>query len=196
MGNSVRDMETQEAGQLLVYWQSLQSDRQVPPRREDFDPAAIKDILPLILLLERTRPDYLEIRLMGMRAQNRMGGNYTGEDFIGLFKPALRPSRRAIFDAVIDRPAILHFTNTVGMRSGATIPSEGLFMPLRRDGEVRQIVGLNVRRQPLDYRERLREDDPVVDVSERGRYSMIDLDGQIRQFDADRTDVADILTPI
>ncbi len=186
---------TPEARLLHAYWSSLIDVPGRPPRRECFEPSGIKEILPLILLLHRRCGDAFEIRLMGMRVQNRLGGNFTGSDFMNVFREDLRASRRAIFGAVLDRPAILYFTSQVGVQTGATIPAEGLFLPLEQDGEVCQIVGLTVRREPLRYDRPANDSGTVVQVRERGEYELIDLAGHSQRIDADRREPARALQP-
>lgn len=62
----------------LDYWLSTRSER-IWPRREDFDPAAVKTILPYLAILSVHRdPLDFVYRLTGTEIDDRMGRNMKG----------------------------------------------------------------------------------------------------------------------
>lgn len=167
------DLQIAETRRLYAYWRSRQSSPDRVPERGLFDPADIKDILSLILLIHRESPESLRLKIMGTRVVERMGRDLTGIEFLDVFGPEGREERRAVFNAVLDRPAMLVFDSRIRVRSGAVIPSEGLFLPLAVDGRPSQIVGLVGRVNSL--RDRQPSGDTIVDVNDVERFELIDL---------------------
>lgn len=64
--------------QLHVYWLRLHGDRRLPAKR-DIDPAAIKNLLPYLIIAEIHRdPFRVRYRLVGTEAAVFAGADYTG----------------------------------------------------------------------------------------------------------------------
>jgi hypothetical protein len=78
---SWREIEKTEAAlvrELHDYWQSKRRGRDVPDR-SDIDPAEIKSLLPNILLSEWSEPPFrVRYRLVGSRAVQLTGFDFTG----------------------------------------------------------------------------------------------------------------------
>lgn len=65
---------------LYRYWESIHRDGGRLPRREDFDPLAIYDILPFIWMVDiHHDPLRFKFRLMGTENVNAMGWDVTGK---------------------------------------------------------------------------------------------------------------------
>lgn len=62
------------------YWCSIHRDGGLLPRREEFDPLAIYDILPFVWMVDVHRsPLRFKFRLMGTENVNAMGWDVTGK---------------------------------------------------------------------------------------------------------------------
>ncbi len=167
------NLKIPETRRLFEYWRSLQRDDCLVPDRARFDPAAITDILSLILLMQRESADMLRLKIMGTRVVERMGRDLTGINFLDVFGPNGRDDRREVFNAILDRPALLVFENVIRVKSGGTIPSEGIFLPLSVDGEPRQIVGVVCRTN--SRKDRQYKGDTIVDVADVPRFDLHEL---------------------
>lgn len=82
--NTVQDMDVTDWDPRLVklyrYWRSIHRKGDLLPRREDFDPLAIYDILPFVWMVDIHRnPLRFKFRLMGTENVNAMGWDVTGK---------------------------------------------------------------------------------------------------------------------
>lgn len=93
-------------GQLEGYWQALRPADGALPRRADFDPRGIADLLDCTLLLERIAPGQVRIRLAGMALCDLMGMDLRGMPLSALMLPEARPALSAHLDQVFGAPAI------------------------------------------------------------------------------------------
>ncbi|WP_374377950.1 PAS domain-containing protein [Dongia sp.] len=62
---------------LVAYWESRRNGRPVP-LRDDIDPAAIRDLLPLLLIAEIEEPFRVRYRLVGTRVVEFNRLDFTG----------------------------------------------------------------------------------------------------------------------
>lgn len=93
-------------GQLEGYWQALRPADGALPRRADFDPRGIADLLDCTLLLERIAPGQVRIRLAGMALCDLMGMDLRGMPLSALMLPEARPALSAHLDQVsVPRPS-------------------------------------------------------------------------------------------
>lgn len=95
--------------QLEAYWQALRPADGSLPRRSDFDPRGIADLLDSTLLLERVAPGQLRIRLAGMALCDLLGMELRGMPLSALLVPAARDAFAAALAPVFDRPCIAEF---------------------------------------------------------------------------------------
>ncbi len=117
--------------QLEGYWQALRPADGALPRRADFDPRGIADLLECTLLLERVAAGQVRIRLAGMALCDLMGMDLRGMPLSALMMPAARPALAAHLERVFDRPAIGRF-RLEGERGFMRTPLRGdmLVLPL------------------------------------------------------------------
>ncbi|WP_259780516.1 PAS domain-containing protein [Aestuariispira ectoiniformans] len=70
----------QRLQKLYLYWRSIHREDGRLPRRQEFDPLAIFDILPYIWMVDIHRnPLRFKFRLMGTENVNAMGWDVTGK---------------------------------------------------------------------------------------------------------------------
>jgi hypothetical protein len=83
-GSRLRPDDFPNISRAWAYWNSLRTGRPMPSRA-DIDPAAIKPLLPYLLLIDvlRDPPDF-RFRLIGTEIDRIVAGNYTGVCFSDL----------------------------------------------------------------------------------------------------------------
>jgi hypothetical protein len=121
---------------LLEYWQSTLTDGQPPPRTE-IDPAAIKDILPFVLLGDiETDPFRVRFRLIGTAV-----AEFSRWDFTGLYLDELvyeaRDSVewRQCYEIIHARRIGLVGDNKISFTDGKVTTYEFAILPLRRGAD-------------------------------------------------------------
>jgi len=114
---------------LADYYLAARGDRAVL-RRADFDPAALKSILPRLFLLELRSVQELHIRLAGSCLANRTGRELTGLDWLDLIGPAQRAARGAAFARMAGEPIGLRAVARYPATLGEDIIVEYLSLPL------------------------------------------------------------------
>lgn len=95
-----------QLAQMEGYWQALRPADGSLPRRADFDPRGIADLLECALLLERIAPGQVRIRLAGMALCDLMGMDLRGMPLSALMVPEARPALAAHLERVFAGPAI------------------------------------------------------------------------------------------
>lgn len=95
-----------QLAQMEGYWQALRPADGSLPRRADFDPRGIADLLECALLLERIAPGQVRIRLAGMALCDLMGMDLRGMPLSALLVPEARPALAAHLERVFAGPAI------------------------------------------------------------------------------------------
>jgi hypothetical protein len=127
---------------LLDCWSALPA-RDCVPDRDAFDPMAIKDILPVVSLIERIEEDAAwRFRLVGTEIERRWDRRLTGRDVLEVVSPEVgRIMQQELHDVVV-WPCGAWSRRRVSFRSGRTGALETLRLPLRaRDGTVRLVLG-------------------------------------------------------
>lgn len=92
--------------QMEGYWQALRPASGDLPRRADFDPRGIADLLECTLLLERIAPGQVRIRLAGMATCDLLGMDLRGMPLSALVVPDARAALSQHLEQVFDGPAI------------------------------------------------------------------------------------------
>jgi len=152
--------------QLANYWRSL--DGGSAPERHQLDPAAIKPLLPFILLVEfEDAPFRVRYRLTGTKVDEMTGINITGrylDEFAqGEFRAVIEGIQRGYASCRKTGEATIEtylWPNEGGLMRLVWM---GLF-PLRVNGEVRQCLAiedygaLGPQPDPIDWRPALEPD--------------------------------------
>lgn len=95
--------------QIEAYWRALRPEGAGLPRRADFNPRGIADLLEQTLLLERIAPGQVRIRLAGMALCDLLGMELRGMPLSALLLPEARAAFSTEVEQVFDRPAIASF---------------------------------------------------------------------------------------
>ena len=133
--------------------------------RADFNPAALKSILPRVFLLELRSEQELYIRLGGTCLASRAGRDLTGLDWLDLIAPAQRAARGAAYLRMIDAQCGLRTVVRYPATLGDDIIAECLSLPLTpaRADEPALAVGVvaSLRRpagaKPMPFRQGIEE---------------------------------------
>jgi hypothetical protein len=91
------------AARLVEYWAELPKTRFVP-NRADLDPAAIRNILPLLLIWELNRGYDAKWRLVGSGVRDLVGRELTGRDALEMHDKEARPRAIAAGLAMAAQP--------------------------------------------------------------------------------------------
>jgi hypothetical protein len=137
---------------LAVYWLSLWRDNE-PPRRADFNPARVRDLLPAIALVEMRSGGAAVCRLSGGIIDAAFGKPLCGVDLIALVSGDERRMRAERLAAVIAGGVGLSRTQ---YRSVATLESEIAetiqlpFFGTQEDGARQYLTHTNWRPHPAE----------------------------------------------
>ncbi|HXC57631.1 MAG TPA: PAS domain-containing protein [Rhizomicrobium sp.] len=143
---------------LAVYWLSLW-DGNRPPRRGDFNPARVRDLLPAIALTEVRSNDDPVCRLSGRYIDMALGAPMRGVNMLTLAGGAeQRTLRRARLCALVDGGVALAKTH-YRTEAHVTAVAETIQLPFHgmlEDGSRQILMHTNWRPAPADYRVRTR----------------------------------------
>ncbi len=129
---------------LTVYWRSLQERAGgAVPSRAHFNPADVVPILPFIYLLERKRPDYIEVRLCGTALDEISGVSITGHNYLDVCPPEDRDLYMTVTHQTLAVPCAVRLTRDVTFLNGRTYQLTSLGFPLAdANGLPRYSVGI------------------------------------------------------
>jgi hypothetical protein len=133
---------------LLAYWRSL-SRTGLVPTRADFDPVAIRELLPQVFMLGRQAVGDYRFRLAGSTVAELHGHVKRGEAALPLWGEDDRVQVRAALESVVRRcePVVV---TALGEAGPFSLTLEILFAPLANaDGEVDRLLGLYQPLAPL-----------------------------------------------
>jgi len=121
---------------MLDLWSAKTGDR-VMPRRSDFTPRDLKDVLRNILLLERvgTGPSRYRFRLVGTGLAE-LGGDRTGKMLEEYLPPEHLPRWVDCCDLILDGGKPMRFLGRVHLEGREYLDAENLFVPLANDNDV------------------------------------------------------------
>lgn len=136
----VTDRLRPTARDLLAAWSALPR-RDGVPARADFDPMAVRQILPVVSLLERVDAGEWRIRLAGTEIERRWGRALTGLCYTDIMAPAAATSTLCEFDALCNQPCGSWSLRHLELTSGRRIDVETLRLPMRAaDGSISLIL--------------------------------------------------------
>ncbi|MCR9256703.1 MAG: PAS domain-containing protein [Alphaproteobacteria bacterium] len=135
-------MLLRDKAQVLVReWLALPKGENGLPLKTDLDPIPMASILPDVVLYERVRPDFFNIRLMGTRVCDRIGVKGKGMNALDLMTDTFRDLAREMFDRVLSEPCAHHFVVEDRIQTGRICTVEVVRLPLALpDGTGRFIV--------------------------------------------------------
>jgi hypothetical protein len=124
------------ARDFFAYWDGL-SKHDFVPRRDDFDPVAVKQLLPDIAILQYrfADPPAVVFRLAGTSHVARWGRELTGLNYLDFVPLARRPLAWARQRLIVEHPCGTHSYRIETFESGRQVRLESVALPLRsRDG--------------------------------------------------------------
>jgi hypothetical protein len=128
------------ARDLLAAWSALPR-RDGVPARADFDPMAVRQILPIVSLIERIDASEWRMRLAGTEIERRWGRTLTGLSYTDIMAPAAAASTLCEFEAICRQACGSWSMRHLELSSGRRIDVETLRLPLRAaDGRVSLIL--------------------------------------------------------
>lgn len=125
------------ARRFFAYWDGLPKQGLVP-RRDDFDPVTVKDLLPDVAILQYRfeGPGALVFRLVGTEHVNRWGRELTGLNYLDFVPPERRVLAWARQRLIVEHPCGTHSFRIETYASGRQVRLESTALPLRsRDGK-------------------------------------------------------------
>jgi hypothetical protein len=128
---------------LLGLWHAKTGEHAIP-RRSDFTPRDLKDVLRNIVLFERegTHPSRYRWRVIGTNITQILGHN-TGKTFEETLPPDHVARWVACYDLVLDEGRPLRFLGHVHLKGREYLDAEHLYVPLANDSdEAAYIIGL------------------------------------------------------
>ena len=129
-----REVPEPEIGHGYAYWRSLCRDRLMPSRR-DIDPAAIKDLLPNVFLVEVLHgPPEFRFRLAGTQIRYEMGEEITGKTLDEIDQDGRAGAIFEEYRAAVDRGAPVLFREEYTRHDGKFVHYARLLCPLSDDG--------------------------------------------------------------
>ena len=128
-------------GIVLRYWERLRAGRTAPMRSE-LDPRQIEDALENTLILERTAPGHVRIRLAGMHLSELMGMEVRGMTPDALIEPNDRAAFMTLLEGIFERPEIIEIDLVSRPRARLPLRARMLLLPMQSDlGEMNRALG-------------------------------------------------------
>jgi hypothetical protein len=120
---------------LLGLWRQKVGERSMP-RRSDFTPRDLKDVLRNIVMFERVEqlPSRYRWRLIGTNLTS-MAGDNTGKMFEDTLSPDHVERWVQCYDMVLDGGQPLRFLGRVHLKGREYLDAENLFVPLSNDND-------------------------------------------------------------
>lgn len=125
----LEDIKTAECRAFAEAWQRWRGAELVP-RRSAVRIEEITKLLPLLSVLEVASPEVASIRLAGTALCEAMGVELTGLNYYDMTDPEDRVLRMARTRKLVELPCASHYMHVVVYKSGRSILTEGLAMPV------------------------------------------------------------------
>lgn len=141
-------LPARESGLALYrYWLAIKADRPAPTRA-DFDPLAVKELLPCVFIAKREAETF-RFTLFGTGAAELYGKDLTGLTLEEAGFGGHLPVVRALYDQVLRQAEPMLLTGTLDWRDKPYLGVEILHLPLAcRGPKPSKILGLMVERAP------------------------------------------------
>ena len=120
---------------LLALWRAKAQQRAMP-RRSEFTPRDLKDMLRNIVIFEREgqAPSRYRWRLIGTRV-TEVTGHHTGKTFEDTLSPGHVARWVQCYDMVLDGGQPLRFLGRVHLKGHEYLDADNLFVPLANDDD-------------------------------------------------------------
>jgi hypothetical protein len=140
----IEDVPSTRARRMHQYWLAKKGDR-VMPSRSDIDPSEIKDLLPNVILSRlEYEPFRVLYKLIGTRAVENAGIDYSGRYLDELdFVSEIGTDWPAVYRAIAADKAPIYGLCQIKFTDGVTKPYVCAMFPLSSDGErVDQVLAI------------------------------------------------------
>lgn len=131
---------TSESSRFFDYWRSLPRRAANVPDRRDFDPLAIRDLTPMMVMVEYESLERAEFRYAGSKLTEILGFDPTRKNYLDLLKAESFQSFFAASEPLISYPCGGRFPIEVQAATGYTIRCEALDLPLYNERSSTWIV--------------------------------------------------------
>lgn len=134
------DFNTSESARFFDYWRSLPRDDAVAPDRRHFDPLAIRDLTPMMVMVEYQMLERAEFRYAGSKLTEILGFDPTRKNYLDLLKEEAFQSFFAASEPLISYPCGGRFPIKVQAATGYVIQCEALDLPLYNERSASWII--------------------------------------------------------
>jgi hypothetical protein len=146
-------LATDSGRRLAAYWFSLPRDGGLLPPRAAFNPAAIKDLLPMVLVRDVNPDGTSTMRLLGTGITDLFGKDFTGQPGISVMPAHEHERYRQVSRIMFETPCGVHVRLTMVTTHGQELPIENVSFPFApsADGQRRTLGLFAVLEHECDY---------------------------------------------
>lgn len=121
------------------YWLSLDKDGLIP-RRQDFAPEQIQNLLPNMIIHEIVSPTELKMKLVGTAIVEAFGQEMTGRNYLDFVEEERRASASQAIRLVCEQPCGMLVRVKVLSKTGMALTRETVAFPMRDDDGAAKFV--------------------------------------------------------
>lgn len=134
----------QRAKLLYDHWRTVRGGNRAP-FRNDINPAAFREILDSVFVLDWNSTSDVRFRLAGSRLCDSFGMELRGMNLLALWQGEARARLGQLLHRVVTEPCVGHAIGVQESESGYAADFEILLLPLKRDdGSLNRIIGCNI----------------------------------------------------
>lgn len=127
---------------LYAYWQDLRGDAAAPQQRT-LTPAAIKDLLPHLFVLQRFDPQHFVFRLAGTGYCALFGREFRTQNILALFQGPARRYLGVLLDRIVSLPCGGVAETRAETLNGDHCLIEHVFLPIAdSDNRITRLLGI------------------------------------------------------
>lgn len=141
--DGILSQEKTRFGVLARHWRTIRKAGALTPDRSDFDPTAIRRILPNIHLMEFVDDDHLIYRLIGHEEVRRLGNDLKGVNYFDRIDPEVRQLARRLFPDLFRHCCGVIVSANEIYDDGSTVRADYLGLPLaQKDAPARFVISV------------------------------------------------------
>ncbi|MBA4210395.1 MAG: hypothetical protein C0454_12780 [Parvibaculum sp.] len=134
------EFNTSESFRFFDYWRGLPREGTVVPDRRHFDPLAIRDLTPMMVMVEYQTLERAEFRYAGSKLTEILGFDPSRWNYLELLKEEAFQSFFAASEALIGYPCGGRFPIKVQAATGYVLQCEALDLPLYNERSASWII--------------------------------------------------------
>ncbi|MEP2828152.1 PAS domain-containing protein [Parvibaculum sp.] len=128
--NTATAFRTDDSRKFFDYWQSLPREKGLVPDRKHFDPLAIRQLMPMTVMVEYKSLEAATFRYAGSKLVEILGFDPTKKEYLDLLEKGAMAGFLAASEPLISVPCGGVFPVTVQAATGYTLKCEALDLPL------------------------------------------------------------------